>query len=297
MRNGVLAALGAYIMWGVFPVYFKLLKTVSAGEILAHRIVWCFLLVTLVLLVQRKRGWLRLALRTPRTRNTLIAAALLLSVNWFVYIWAVNSGNVVAASLGYFINPLVSVLLGQVFLHERLRWGQWLAIGLAVAGVVYLTILYGQLPWISIILALTFGFYGLLKKTMKLNALRSLGLETAVMTIPALAYLFYLGGTAQIAFGQQSQAVTVLLLLAGPITALPLVLFGYGAQRIPLYMLGLAQYLAPTLQFLLGVFIYGEPFSQAQLVGFCLIWAALVAYSLEEFFNWRRRTAAVPVQA
>jgi chloramphenicol-sensitive protein RarD len=236
-------------------------------------------------------GWLRQAIQDRRTVFLFFSAAILLSMNWFIYIWSVNSDHVVESSLGYFINPLVYVILGVVFLHERLRKDQWVAVGLATVGVIYLTILYGRLPWIAISLALTFGFYGLLKKIGALSSLRGLTLETATMFLPALAFLVFQEFNGQAAFGHISLLTTFLLIMAGPVTTIPLVMFGYGAQKIPLYMLGLAQYIAPTLQFLLGVVVYGEPFTLAQMVGFVLIWAALAIYSIGEYYAWNRRAS------
>lgn len=289
VRNGVIAAIGAYLMWGFFPIYFHWIKAAPAIEILAHRTVWSFILMATFMALGKRWGRVRLALQGTQVRWTVLGAAILLSMNWFIYIWAVNSGNVVASSLGYFINPLVNVLLGVIFLGERLRPGQWAPVGLASLGVIYLTITYGQIPWISLSLALTFGFYGLLKKIVKLSSTQSLTLETAAMSLPALAFLLYLGATGQGAFGHVSPVVTLLLILSGLVTALPLILFGYGAQRIPLYMLGLAQYIAPTIQFLLGVLVFDEPFTRYQLLGYVMIWVALALYSSDEVRNWRRK--------
>lgn len=290
-NKGVLSAIGAYILWGLFPIYWKWLHHVPAGQILAHRISWSFILLVVFLSAIKDWGWLRQALQDRRTVFLFFSAAILLSMNWFIYIWSVNSDHVVESSLGYFINPLVYVILGVVFLHERLRKDQWVAVGLATVGVIYLTILYGRLPWIAISLALTFGFYGLLKKIGALSSLRGLTLETAAMFLPALAFLVFQESNGRAAFGHISPLTTFLLIMAGPVTTVPLVMFGYGAQKIPLYMLGLAQYIAPTLQFLLGVVVYGEPFTPAQLVGFVLIWAALAIYSIGEYYAWNRRAS------
>jgi chloramphenicol-sensitive protein RarD len=208
-------------------------------------------------------------------------AAILLSLNWYTYIWAVNAGYVVEASLGYFINPLVNFLLGVIFLGEKLRRGQIIAVILAILGVAYLTVSYGSLPWISLVLAFTFGMYGLIKKTAPLESMHGFSLETIVLFLPALGYLLYREASGVGAFVHQGGVVTLLLILAGPVTSIPLLLFGYSARRIPLSMLGFIQYITPTMQFLLGVLVYFEPFPKARLVGFCIIWLALMLYSLE----------------
>jgi chloramphenicol-sensitive protein RarD len=292
-RKGFFAAAGAYIIWGFFPVYFKWLHSVPALEILAHRIVWSFLLLAGVLSVRKHWAWLSPALRNRRLVLVFLAAAILLSANWGIYIYAVNSGHVVESSLGYFINPLVYVLLGVIFLRERLRLHQWTAVGIATAGVAYLTWRYGQLPWIALSLALSFGFYGLLKKISPLGSTNGLTLETALMGLPATAYLLVLEAEGVSAFTHQGPLIMFLLLLAGPITALPLILFGYGAQRIPLYLVGLTQYIAPTIQFSLGVFLFNEPFSADRLAGFAMIWFALGVYSLGEYLALRARKRAI----
>jgi chloramphenicol-sensitive protein RarD len=289
LNRGALAAIGAYVMWGFFPVYWKWLVGVPAGEILAHRIAWSFILLVLLLSIKRDLNWLKPALKKPRVVILFVTAAILLSINWFIYIWAVNSGQVIESSLGYFINPLVYVILGVFVLRERLRVDQWVAVGFATLGVVYLTILHGQPPWIALSLALSFGLYGLLKKIGALSSLYGLTLETAAMFFPALVFLIYLEVNHQGAFGHVSYLTTLLLMFAGPVTAVPLVFFGYGAQRIPLFMLGLTQYIAPTLQFLLGLLLYNEPFSPGKLVGFLLIWFALAIYSAGEYFAWKKR--------
>lgn len=276
-------------MWGFLPVYWKMLKAVPALEILAHRMVWSLGFVLLVLAYKRRWAWLRPALRRKRTLLTFLATAAILSLNWFTYIWAVNAGYIVEASLGYFINPLVNVVLGMIFLGERPRGWQWTAVSLAAIGVLYLTIQYGSLPWISLTLAFSFGTYGLLRKTAPLEALEGLGLETAVMFFPALAYLIYLELVGQGSFGHASGMTSFLLALAGMVTAVPLWLFALGARRVTMITLGLLQYIAPTLQFLIGVFVYKEPFSRTQMVGFGFIWLALVIYSAEGILTARKK--------
>ena len=293
MKKGVWAGLGAYLMWGLFPIYWKWLQTVPALQILGHRMVWSLIFVAGVLVLQRDREWLRQALRQPKTLLIYTLAAVLLSGNWFIYIWAVNAGYIVETSLGYFMNPLVNVLLGVIFLKEKLRRAQAGAALLAGAGVLYLTFDYGRLPWIALALAFSFATYGLLKKTSPLNATRSFTLETMVMFLPAAAYLAFQEVNGSGAFGHQGGLVTLLLVLAGPVTSIPLILFGMAARRIPLSMIGFLQYLAPTLQFLIGVFIFHEDFPSSRLLGFSLIWVALLIYSLDSVFNGRKKILPV----
>lgn len=288
MKKGILAGIGAYILWGLFPIYWKLLEEVPAIEILANRMVWSFVFVMILLTIQKDWNWLKGVIHNRRIILTYTLAAILLSINWFTYIWAVNAGYVVEASLGYFINPLVNIILGVIFLREKLRTGQVAAVILAGLGVVYLTVSYGSLPWIALVLAFTFGMYGLIKKTASLESMHGFSLETMVLFIPALVFLLYRHAIGVGAYAQQGAAVIVLLILAGPVTSVPLLLFGYSARRIPLSMLGFIQYIAPTLQFLLGVFVFAEPFPPSRLVGFSIIWIALLVYSLEGVFNNRK---------
>jgi chloramphenicol-sensitive protein RarD len=288
MNKGTLSGIGAYTLWGLFPIYWRLLESVPAIQILAHRIVWSLVFVAGILVVQKDLVWMKSAVRDRRTMITYTVAAILLSINWFTYIWAVNAGYVVEASLGYFINPLVNFVLGVIFFKEKLRGGQVAAVALAVIGVIYLTVNYGSLPWISLVLAFTFGMYGLIKKSAALESIHGFSLETAVLFLPALAFLLYQGASGSGAFMQGSAATTLLLILAGPVTSIPLIMFGYAARNIPLSMLGFIQYIAPTLQFLLGVYVYNEPFPVSRLVGFCMIWLALLLYSLEGVYYSRK---------
>ncbi|WAC75951.1 EamA family transporter RarD [Roseateles sp. SL47] len=278
----------AYTAWGLFPLYFKQLVGVNALEVVAHRTVWSLVFVAVVLTVLRRWAWLGPVLRTPKLIGTFALSALLLSVNWLTYVWAVQHGHVVDASLGYFINPLVNVALGFVVLRERLRPGQWAAVALAAAGVAWLTVSTGQLPWIALVLALSFGFYGLMRKTAPLGALEGLTLETLILApVAALALsVWTVQGNSALAHG--SGSTLAWLLLAGPMTAVPLLLFAAGARRITLTLLGLMQYIAPTLQFGLGVWLYQEPLAASRLAGFGLIWAALAVYSLEGLWRARR---------
>lgn len=291
MNRGILAGVSAYVLWGLFPIYWRFLEQDPAIEILAHRMVWSLVFMAGLLTFQKEWSSIRNALRNRKTVVVYVIAATLLAFNWYTYIWAVNSGYVVEASLGYFINPLVNFLLGVLFLGEKLRSGQVAAVILAGLGVIYLTVNYGSLPWISLVLAFTFGMYGLIKKTAALESMHGFSLETMVLFLPALGYLLYRNAAGIGAFAHQGALITLLLLMAGPVTSIPLILFGYSARRIPLSMLGFIQYIAPTLQFLLGVFLYLEPFPKARLVGFCIIWLALLVYTLEGvIFNRRLKT-------
>lgn len=296
MNSGMLAAILAYTLWGLLPVYWKLIQHIPAAEILAHRIVWSFILLAVILAV---RDYGRRMKKSLSHRQTLLAFAgsgTLLAINWLTYIWAVNSGFIVEASLGYYINPLVNVVLGVLFLKERLRPWQWLAVGLALAGVAYLTFNYGRFPWISLTLAGTFGLYGLLRKTATLGSLEGLSVEMALLILPALGYLAYLHADASGAFGETA-STTLLLVLTGAATATPLLLFAYGARKVPLSTIGILQYIAPSMQLVLGVVVYGEPFPRARFVGFLCIWIALLIYTTETVLRFRKRGAMVPKAA
>ncbi len=278
---GVLAAAGAYILWGVLPLYWKLLYGVPAYEILSHRMVWSLLLTLgVIVLLGRKDAFFRAAAER-KNLITFSTTALLLAINWLLFIWAVNAGFIVEASLGYFINPLINVLFGMIFFRERLRAMQWAAIVFAVLGVLYLTIYYGQFPWIAMVLAVTFAIYGLLHKRNPLAPLDGLCLETAVFFVPSLVFLLGLEYVQGGSFGHIGLHGSMLLTGAGIITTIPLLLFGYAAQKIPLSTLGLLQYLAPSINLLLGVFVYGEDFSRQRMVGFLLIWVGVALYVAE----------------
>jgi chloramphenicol-sensitive protein RarD len=297
MNRGILYGLSAYFLWGIFPIFWKMLQAVPAIEIVAQRVLWSSVILFVVLLASHKLGTTAHSLRAPRTLFPVAAASLFLMTNWLVYIWAVNAGRVVDTSLGYFMNPLVNVLLGVIFLKERMRSLQWAAIGIAAAGVLWLTIQYGSLPWIGLTLAFSFGFYGLLKKLSSLDAIQGLSAEMALLVIPMLLLLASIysqpGRPAVI-----MHPVTVLLLMfTGVATVGPLLLFGAAARSIPLTVLGLIQYIAPTIQFLLGVLLFKEPFSAQLLVGFVLIWIALATYTVEGLTVRRRRAKAALAMA
>lgn len=288
MNKGVGYALAAYIFWGFLPIYWKMLHHVSSTEIVMHRITWSFVFLLLVLSYKRYWGWLG-AVKDWRVALTFLTSSLLLSSNWGLYIWAVNAGYIVETSLGYFINPLVNVVLGMLFLRERLRPGQWVALAFAVAGVGYLTISYGSLPWISLALAFSFGIYGLLRKTAKLDALAGLSLETGLLFFPAAGYLIWLQANKTAVFLHTDPMSNILLILTGVVTAVPLLWFASSARQVPLSTMGLLQYATPTLQFLIGVFLYGEAFTHDRLIGFSFIWVALAIYSVEIVINGRRQ--------
>ena len=289
MKQGIAAGILAYTLWGLLPAYWKALQVVPPLEILCHRSIWSLAFVLLVLAARKQWAWLRQARSSRRTLLISLASACLLSLNWFIYIWAVNSGHVVDSSLGYFIAPLVNVLLGVLFLRERPRLWQTVAIGSATVGVLALTIGYGAFPWIALSLASSFGFYGLLRKVSPLGSLEGLSLETAVLSLPAAAYLISLEGTGGGSFGHAGAAITLLLAGTGVVTALPLLLFAFAARQVTLATVGILQYISPTFQFVLGVLVYGEAFTAARLVGFVPIWLALIIYSVDGVREERRR--------
>ena len=292
MRLGLLFGIGAYGIWGFFPLYFPLLEPASAVEILCERFVFSLLFMAIVLTVTRSWSRLRPVLRDRRSVLLLSLAAVLIGVNWGVYIWAVNDGNVVEASLGYFINPLVLVLIGVVFLGERLRTLQWVAVGLATMAVLVLTVGLGRLPWIALVLAFSFAGYGTIKKLVGADPSASLTIETAVASPFALAWLVHLQVTGSLVLGHTTTRTSVLLLGTGVITAIPLLLFGAAANRIPLTMMGLLQYLTPIIQFAIGVVVLGETMPPARWVGFVIVWAALVVFSYDGLRQGgRNRTA------
>jgi chloramphenicol-sensitive protein RarD len=288
MNRGNLYSVGAYTLWGIFPIFWKLIQSVPALEIIAHRIIWTLLFTSSVLIITREWQDFQAVIKQRRILMPYVATAALLGINWFTYVWAVNTGFIVETSLGYFINPLVSVLFGLIFLKEKLRLWQWIPVALAFIGVLYLTIQYGSLPWIAFTLAFSFGTYGLVKKTAPLESLQGLVSETSIMFLPAFLYLLYLEFSGNGAFGHQGPLTTTLLVLAGVATGVPLLLFGAAARRIQLSTIGILQYIAPTLQFLIGVLVFGEDFSQDRVIGFSLIWIALLIYSTEGMMERRK---------
>ena len=288
MRTGIFSAALAFLCWGLFPLYFHAVKEVPSMQILAHRMIWSLAFLLIVLALRRQWRWLE-QVRRPRVFWSFVASALLLSANWLLYIWAVNNGHVIEASLGYFINPLVNIMFGYLLLKERLRGVQWIAIAIAALGVAWLTWQSGSVPWIALCLAASFGAYGLLRKTAALGALEGLSFETMVLFPVAAIYVGWLTMHGENAFlNTPSDTTRWLLIAAGPITAIPLLLFASGARQIPLSILGLLQYLAPTIQFLLGVWLFKEAFTADRLVGFALIWAALVLFAGEGLIRSRQ---------
>ena len=288
MLRGIIAAATAFTLWGVFPLYLRLMQQVPPLEILSHRVLWSVVLLLAVLGIRRQWDWLAVVRARPRIALSFVASATMLGTNWVVYIWSVNAGHVIDASLGYFITPLFNVLFG-IALGERLRRMQWLSVLLAAGGVVWLTVSAGELPWIGLVIGITFSLYGVIRKTASLGALEGLSVETLIMLPVATAFLLLPGSGSSHAFGAEA-SITALLLSAGPVTAVPLLLFAYGARRIPLSVVGLLQYIGPSIQLMLGVWLYGEPFGGARMLGFALIWAGLALYSAEALWRgWRDR--------
>ncbi len=295
MSRGIVYALTAYVLWGVFPIYFKQVQSVAPLEVLANRMLWSLAFVAGLLTVLRGARWPRDLLRERPPIRWFLPSALAISLNWLIFIWAINSGHIVDASLGYFINPLLNVLVGALFLHERLRPAHWAAVLLATLGVGWLTWSEGRLPWIGLSLAFSFSLYGLLRKRAPLGAVDGLAVETALLAPAAGAYLLWL------AFRHESALVDAVinshlalvgwLLLAGPVTAVPLLFFAAGARRIPFATLGILQYVGPTLQLLIGVRLYGEPFDAHKLVAYSLVWIALAVFSLDGLWQWRAARA------
>ena len=280
MNKGILYALGAYVLWGFLPIYWKWLQHVPAHEVVSHRIGWSFIFLLIIITGTKKGLKFRSAL-TWRVLGFYSVSGIPLTVNWMVYIWAVHNDFIVETSLGYYINPLISVLLGMIFLGERLRPAQWYPLGLAALGVFYLTFAYGSFPWIALSLAFTFGFYGLVKKISPLGSLYGLTLETGIVFLPALGYLLYLNSLGQGAFNNVGLGSNTLLVGAGVVTSIPLLLFASAAKRISLTMIGLMQYIAPSIQLLIGVFIYNENFTGTKLIGFSMVWIALLIFWAE----------------
>ncbi|MFD2446343.1 EamA family transporter RarD [Bacillus sp. CGMCC 1.16607] len=283
---GVLSAGFSYLIWGLLPIYWKLLGKVSSDEILANRVVWSFFFMLVLLVLSKKMGSLRETFmqlwQNKKQLFSLILASILISGNWFIYIWAVNNNHMIEASLGYYINPLVSVILGMLILKEKMTLIQYVSFLMAAIGVLVLTLSYGSFPWVSLSLALSFGLYGLAKKMIKVDSAIGLTLETMFVTPIGLLYMAYLFAQGNHSFLTISFGTDLLLIGAGVATATPLLYFAKGAQRIPLSTLGFLQYIAPTISLLLGVFVYGEHFSKSHLLAFVFIWTALTIYSLSK---------------
>ncbi len=294
MNPGIFFAFSAYALWGLFPLYFRMLRSVPAFEVLMHRVVWSVLVVLVVLAILRRWRWVAEVIRSPRVIGRYAISALLIGVNWFVYIWSVQNGHIVDASLGYFITPLFSVLLGRLVLGERPRPVQWTTIAIAATGVLWLGAQAGHMPWIGLALAVSFSGYGLAKKTAPLGALEGLTLETFLLLPFAVGSLLWLAAHGQNALATSEPLVQWLLIGSGPVTVVALLFFAAGARRIPLATLGLLQYVSPTLQLLIGVLVYGEAFGGSALFGYALIWSALLLYAGEGV--WRAKRTAIAVR-
>jgi chloramphenicol-sensitive protein RarD len=289
LNDGVFKALLAYLAWGLFPLYWKQLQHVPAMEVLVHRILWALVFLAIYLSFRSGWAWLRPALRNWRLLGLYAIAAVLISINWGVYIYAVSNGHIVETSLGYYTNPLLSVLLGMVFFKERLRPLQAVAILLAAVGVGYMIVMHGRIPVIAIALAMSFALYGVVKKLVSLGAFEGMTLETGILFLPALLMLLYWEFNGNSLFGHQDRLTDTLLIFGGVLTVIPLLLFAAAAEKISLTLIGMIQYIAPSLQILLGVFIYGEPFGPERQIGFAFIWLALLLFSGEGL--WRNRRA------
>ena len=292
--TGLWVAAASFVLWGLMPLYWHLLKAVPSLQIVVHRIVWSALLVVGWLAWTQGRRWLRDALARPRVAWMLALSAVLIAFNWSLYIWAVNAGHVVETSLGYFINPLLNVVIGTLFLRERLTKAQWLSVAIASAGVLWLTFNYGSFPWIALALAASFALYGLIRKLAEVESLPGLGVESLYLFLPALAALLWFESSGQGGFfGGWSWQLDVLLVVGGALTALPLLGFAFAVRRVPLSVVGLMQYIAPTLQLLCGVFVFGEVFDRDRAIGFVLIWIALAIFAVDGLRRARTTSGAV----
>lgn len=289
-RGGVPAAMTAYLIWGLFPLFWRMLGDVPALQLLAHRAAWCAVAVWLFLLARGDLAWIRAV--TPRQFGWLALGGTLISVNWGVYVWAVVNGHVIDTSLGYFITPLVSVIVAVGILGERLNRSQRMAVGMAAAGVLFMAWQLGHPPWIALVLAVSFGIYGLIRKLAPFDSIRGLAVESGVMLLPAAAYLLWCEHAGQGAFGQGQWRQIVLLVIGGPITAVPLVLFAIAAQRVSMLTLGIAQYISPSVALLLGIWVFREPFGSVRQVAFGCIWAALLVFSLDALRRYREAGTA-----
>lgn len=289
----MLALVAAFTIWGILPLYLRPLHVIAPAQIMAHRLVWCCVFVLGWLRLRGAHGAVRAALAQRGTRWRLCASAVLISINWLLFVWAVGTGRVVESSLGYFINPLVNVLLGVVVLRERLNRAQWMAVSIAGAGVVYLTWLAGAPPWVALVLAFSFGSYGLIRKTVAVDALVGLGTETLLIAPLGLVYIVVCELTGQGAL-REGPVICAMLVLGGVITAVPLALFAYGARRVRYSTVGLVQYIGPTMQLLLGVFVFREPFTPATALGYAAIWAALAIYAADGLLRARSAANAAP---
>ena len=280
-KLGLVYGLGAYVLWGLFPLYWPLLKPATSTEIVSHRAVWTMVFCFIILAITKSLKTTLATFKRPKVAAKLFTASILVSINWLIYIWATNNGHVVEASLGYYINPLIAIAFGIILLKERMRLMQWVSVSIATIGVLVLTIDYGRLPWIAFGVALSWGTYGLIKKQLNLGAVEGLAIETLIAFIPYCVYLVFLGSNGEGQFGQ-GVPLTILLISAGAVTAIPLLLFNASTTRLPLTTIGLLQYITPTLTFIIGVWVNHEVMSTARWIGFVIIWIALfvLAYDL-----------------
>ena len=291
MKNiGIVYALMAYLIWGVVPIFWRMIDHVPSVEIVAHRILWSSIMVLLMVVLLSQWSDFKALFKQKPILFRLLIASILVSTNWGIYIWAVNTGHIVESSMGYFINPLFNVVLGVLIFKERLRKNQILAIGLAAIGVLYLILIHGEVPYIALSLALTFGCYGALKKSIAVPAIQSMAVETSLLIIPAIGYLIYLSSQNQFSFGVDHQS-DIFLVLAGAVTLAPLILFSAAAQKISMTALGMTQYLGPTLQLIIGVWVFNEPFGSERQISFGLIWLGLFFYTADQLHHRRRRRA------
>ena len=287
--KGILTTMTAFLLWGVVAVFWKLLSHIPSITVMSHRVIWSLVFVSIILFTQSRWQEVKMAFTSKRNLLTIMATALLIGTNWLVFIWAVNNNQLVEASLGYFINPLVNMLLGMILLKERLGRWQFLSVGLALVGVVMLTVQSDRLPWIALVLAFSFAFYGLLRKTGKINSLPGLTGELLVLMPFACLYLFLNGGGPGDFFGGNDLPDILLLMCGGIVTAIPLLLFAHGARRIQYITVGFLQYLAPSGQLLIGIFVYHEPFTSMHIMSFGFIWAALLVYSISAVSQFKRQ--------
>ena len=291
--KGIVFGFSAYALWGILPIYWKYLKQIPAMEILAHRILWSFVFIIFLIFINKKTTELKVILKDRKKIAIVFICALLITINWGLYIYAVNANHIIEASMGYFINPLLVTFLGMIVFKEKLNLLQFIALGLATCGVLIQTIEYGKFPWISVSLALSFGLYGLFKKLLKVESIVSIALETSIIMPFALAYILFLQFTGVGAIGKIDLPHTVLILMAGFVTATPLIWFSKAANRIKLSTLGFLQYISPTLSLIIGVYLYKESFDKSHLVSFAFIWAALIIYTLShsQYFNKKSKGA------
>lgn len=292
-KSGILFAIGAYIIWGIFPIYWKLIEDVNSMEVLLNRIIWSFIMTFILIGLIGKLPALRADCeylwKNKKQLLSLFAASLIISVNWFTYIWAVQNGHILQTSLGYYMNPLLSILFGVLFFREKLSKAVLVSVAIATIGVLYMVWTAGVIPWVALVLAFSFATYGVLKKQIQLDALRGLAIETALIVPLALIAYAYLASTTPTSLFQVDAKTNILLILSGIATALPLIFFAKGAQSMPLYMLGFIQFLAPTISFMLGVFLYKEPFDKTQLVTFTFIWMAVALFSVSTYMQSKKK--------